>query len=440
VITRESEHRETVGDDEKSFKSIKTFGLPTILEFTRVLISLINPHDLKHTDSLHRSLALRLATKALEVGGCSLAKWVAAGFEIDTITVEDDDSEINIITTDQPGTVVSLGANGASYATEAKEEEEDDEPHVTEIAPTEEKANEEHENDYRKIAVKIKHMVVDDFCKHLLKLLLIQNTTRSQPPTQITLKLVPLITRAISTLFSTMGKLLLPQKGWFLKILMDKLSMGVNTQGLEENQFATEEINENVNRQGDILDETIRELYLDTLLQICRSDTLFTELYIYYDTSIALKDESQSGLNVYYDDGFFSSNFCLFEELIKFFTRFTIPDLRAGGSVTKKIHQDLAFDGLHIFLRCLYERRNLNPSYPVLLNSKKYEINHEPVKLTAPMLLKVRERKDAFFKGAEVFNVSAKKGLKYFQGILKINRNLIFTRPIDCRNHCYFFR
>ncbi|KAF9199600.1 GDP/GTP exchange factor for ARF [Haplosporangium sp. Z 27] len=52
----------------------KSYGLPSIRELLRVLISLLNPHDQQHTDRM-RLMALSILDVALEVGGRSITKF-----------------------------------------------------------------------------------------------------------------------------------------------------------------------------------------------------------------------------------------------------------------------------------------------------------------------------------------------------------------------------
>ncbi|ORZ01929.1 hypothetical protein BCR41DRAFT_342440 [Lobosporangium transversale] len=54
----------------------KSYGLPSIHELLRVLISLLNPHDQQHTDRM-RLMALSILDVALEVGGRSITKFPA---------------------------------------------------------------------------------------------------------------------------------------------------------------------------------------------------------------------------------------------------------------------------------------------------------------------------------------------------------------------------
>ena len=53
---------------------VAPFGIASIKELLRVLISLLNPHDQQHTDSM-RLMALGLLNIAFEVGGQSIGKF-----------------------------------------------------------------------------------------------------------------------------------------------------------------------------------------------------------------------------------------------------------------------------------------------------------------------------------------------------------------------------
>lgn len=54
--------------------SLRAYGLPAIRELLRVLISLLNPHEHKHTDSM-RLMALSILNVAFEVGGRSIGRF-----------------------------------------------------------------------------------------------------------------------------------------------------------------------------------------------------------------------------------------------------------------------------------------------------------------------------------------------------------------------------
>ncbi|KAK9360492.1 hypothetical protein V1504DRAFT_153401 [Lipomyces starkeyi] len=71
-----SEFTPTVGqepaDNAYSSVDLKPYGLPSIRELLRVLISLLDPHDRQHTDTM-RVMALRIIDVAFEVSGLTIA-------------------------------------------------------------------------------------------------------------------------------------------------------------------------------------------------------------------------------------------------------------------------------------------------------------------------------------------------------------------------------
>lgn len=62
-----------VDEEPEARVETKPYGIPSIREVLRVLISLLNPHDQQHTDSM-RLMALGLLNVAFEVGGRSVGK------------------------------------------------------------------------------------------------------------------------------------------------------------------------------------------------------------------------------------------------------------------------------------------------------------------------------------------------------------------------------
>ncbi|GBB94028.1 hypothetical protein RclHR1_02280001 [Rhizophagus clarus] len=67
------QENEVVNEDEKEADP-KPFGLPSIRELLRVLISLLNPHDHQHTDTM-RLMALSILNVAFEVGGRTIGRF-----------------------------------------------------------------------------------------------------------------------------------------------------------------------------------------------------------------------------------------------------------------------------------------------------------------------------------------------------------------------------
>ncbi|KAI9027406.1 hypothetical protein CLU79DRAFT_697591 [Phycomyces nitens] len=69
-----TEVSEKAKDEEESLEAQKSYGLPSIRELLRVLISLLNPHEHTHTDSM-RMMALSILNVAFEVGGRSISRF-----------------------------------------------------------------------------------------------------------------------------------------------------------------------------------------------------------------------------------------------------------------------------------------------------------------------------------------------------------------------------
>ncbi|CAG8495510.1 3078_t:CDS:10 [Funneliformis caledonium] len=69
----QEQENETSNEDEKDADP-KPFGLPSIRELLRVLISLLNPHDHQHTDTM-RLMALSILNVAFEVGGRTIGRF-----------------------------------------------------------------------------------------------------------------------------------------------------------------------------------------------------------------------------------------------------------------------------------------------------------------------------------------------------------------------------
>lgn len=66
------EHQQPLG---QPMQETRSYGLPSIREILRVLISLLNPHDQQHTDSM-RLMALGLLSVAFEIGGQSIGRFL----------------------------------------------------------------------------------------------------------------------------------------------------------------------------------------------------------------------------------------------------------------------------------------------------------------------------------------------------------------------------
>ncbi|KAI8068278.1 hypothetical protein BC940DRAFT_299601 [Gongronella butleri] len=72
--TTQELQQETKDDTQEPSIPLRPYGLPAIRELLRVLISLLNPHEHKHTDSM-RMMALSILNVAFEVGGRSISRF-----------------------------------------------------------------------------------------------------------------------------------------------------------------------------------------------------------------------------------------------------------------------------------------------------------------------------------------------------------------------------
>lgn len=75
---------QAINDDQYADIDLKPYGLPSIRELLRVLISLLDPNDRQHTDGM-RVMALRIIDVAFEVAGST----IAAHPSLRTLAVDD---------------------------------------------------------------------------------------------------------------------------------------------------------------------------------------------------------------------------------------------------------------------------------------------------------------------------------------------------------------
>jgi Sec7-like guanine-nucleotide exchange factor len=140
----------------------------------------------------------------------------------------------------------------------------------------------------------------------------------------------------------------------------------------------------------------IRELYLETVCQLCRESTFFTDLYLNHDGNINSKSH-------------------LFDSIIRFFAKFSFPDITAGGALTNSTHQNLCIDGILIFLKSLTDRRQHVSKIPEAVYFPNVYSNGESLPDYSPAsVVKQRQRKQILIEGAEKFNTSIKVGIAFF--------------------------
>jgi hypothetical protein len=169
------------------------------------------------------------------------------------------------------------------------------EPKLEEEGKSDQPARELQEIDYQKLAINIKHMFVDDLTKHLFQLLLGLNTTTLSPPSWSGLNTISLVLRTISTLFVTMREHMIPQQQWFISHLIKSCEKGVHCWDIDEwaqaatgIQSKTKESKSNADSNPvsnqppgprvpvPVLVPEVRELFLETLLQVRHQFNLFS--------------------------------------------------------------------------------------------------------------------------------------------------------------------
>jgi Sec7-like guanine-nucleotide exchange factor len=212
-------------------------------------------------------------------------------------------------------------------------------------------------------------------------------------------------------LLNTIGEHLIPQQEWFLHLVIKSCESGVIGWNIEDwatsgDTFSNDELllntkTDNPARGGKgVLVGEIRELYLETVLQLCRKPSFFTDLYLNHDGNMNSKSH-------------------LFDKLLRFFAKFSFPDITPGGALTNSTHQNLCIDGLLIFLRNIVERRNQTPAIPEIIREPVEHITDPLANNDAPYSPETvttrRMRKRVFLEGAEKFNESVKSGISYFQ-------------------------
>ena len=403
----------------KSFvESNNRMGITAIIELFRVIVGLLDPKDPKHTDTLHRTIALKLSLKALEVGGKSLAKLVCVGLKLDverraTNIDEDEDEKETYIPAETKATVVSIGANGASYAPSNPHSATEEETPLLEPGKLEAVHRQQSTRslmdlakesdtpkDFEHSIIQLKNLIVDDLCKQLFRMLSFQNITFNMPPTIVSTTIVGLICRCISTVMNTMKACLVPQRKFILEYLMDRCKDGVHTWDIEDRLLATESetaLQPLSSKQKtpntptlDFVVPPIREIFLSTILAILSDDTTISDLYIYHDAFLYCKSK-------------------VLDSSLKFLVTFTYPDIRPGEPVTDISHQSMSFDGIIQFLSILVNRRFKSTLVPTM------KIKGEVIELTTTSVQDKLKRKEVYNEGVVKFNENVKLGIKHFQ-------------------------
>ncbi|KAI8832005.1 hypothetical protein BC829DRAFT_449182 [Chytridium lagenaria] len=343
-------------EDPASSRFILPYGLPAILELLRVLVTLIDPRNRNHTDTMHRMVALGLLNVAIEVGGESLGEWVGWGKHVEN---------------------------------------------VRKMRKASDGLDEETEED--KMAVAARDLVVNELTKYLFQLLQSSNITVISPPSTATLTLFGLTLRVVVSLFQTSRMHLKLQMEWLLEWIMARVNAGVVSWDVEEystngvsqsavsdrEQMMRSSHRDSTSSLGSqagvglsakaIVVPEVRELLLEAMFQLFKNSSFAAELWINYDGDMAIQGH-------------------LFEEVIRFLSKHSFPDATPGGPVTSVLHQTLCLDTLLLFLKNIISHSRepgTTPDFP----------------LTEEDIRNTKHRKRILREGAERFNTKPSDGI-----------------------------
>ncbi|KAJ3033358.1 GDP/GTP exchange factor for ARF [Rhizophlyctis rosea] len=414
----------------QSHRPFHPYGLPAILEMIRVLTTLVDPRNRNHTDSMHRTIALKLLHAAVEVGGRSLGRWIGWGIDVELERRErkvqgpgkhDAGTDVKIVT-DAGKSVVNAG--GEKTAVPSGDERK---PTVAEgeklngtITPSRSGAEtpvgsgssivgknsedeEVYENDEERMAVAVKSLVLNDLCKYLFQLFQTSNMTLQMPPNATGLAIITLTLRVVTSLLQTAREHLKLQQEWFLNWVMARVNSDVAVWDIEEWHQGAGEVREVKQQQkGGIVVGEVRELLLESLVQLSRMPTFMTNLYVNYDGN----NDSQSHM---------------FEEFMHFAAKHSFPDATPGGPVTTLTHQNLCLDILLMFLNTLVERKSAIKGVgrygePAPLSITQMGETSGNADLPKPDTLShSKQRKRVLKEGADRFNEKPKLGIQFLQ-------------------------
>ncbi|KNC98965.1 uncharacterized protein SPPG_05921 [Spizellomyces punctatus DAOM BR117] len=417
------------------------FGLPAIIEMLRVLVTLLDPRNKQHTDSMHRTMALTLLHAGLEVGGCSLGKLVSWGF------LDEKTSPLRRTPqTRAPAKVTRSATLSQSSALSQEQESASSDPRQSPertnayVSIVQDGANVDSrdvsssrrtslgsaegslyqseveagipEDGEERAPYLAKDLVVNELCKYLFQLLQNSAYTSTQSPSVTTLTILALTLKCITTLFQSSRQHMKLQLEWFLEWTMGRLDGGVVTLDIED--WAKKETHSKepwqrasaagAQQRGGVIVGEARELMLESMAQLCRIPGIMVELYVNYDGDMDRRSH-------------------LFEELVTFFAKHSFPDVTPGGPISTTAHQTLCFDALLMVLNDIMERKSHNGEFmtPSLGESPEgYQTSSEAPctdrQLPPPDSVRFNKaRKRVLKEGTDRFNDNPKEGLKFLQ-------------------------
>ncbi|KAJ1558773.1 GDP/GTP exchange factor for ARF [Nowakowskiella sp. JEL0078] len=369
------------------------FGLPAILELIRVLITLIDPRNRQHTDTIHRMVALRLLNTGFEVAGKSLGLWIAWGHACQTAAkrttlrphVEAAD-ELKIVTDkigvtpvlslvpDDEGEVVvglerrisqSIGGDAVAARLvdvgNAVVVIEDTGKESVEVIPVgggeSRRVNiDEYASDDERMAVLVKDLVTNELCRFLFQLINSAGITVSNPPNSTTLTLFSAALRVATTLIQCARTELNHQLEWLLTWSMTKVDMGVMGWDIDEWTTASIDPNSAIHKSPNPAQKQ------PTFSQVRNAIA-----------TIMVGEVRELVL-----DGIVQNSF---------------PDATPGGPATSPMHQTLCHDVILLFLKQVVDRTK-TMEFP----SKNNDVNK------SEEIAYNKKRKRILMQGADLFN------------------------------------
>ncbi|ORY75549.1 Sec7-domain-containing protein, partial [Neocallimastix californiae] len=438
-------------EQEKMEETFIPFGKPAILETLSVLVSLVNPKDKKHTDTIHRIVAIRLLNTVLEVGGQSLKKWieVAEKIEKNLNSSSKNKHRKNSSVQIDPRKELKMSSNADSIVDEKQfvqvgnfninedqNKEESIEANENGESPNSSNGNLIKVNDSNKdlqdtsssienqpevgstesfenllseeesMALTIKDLLLNELFKHLFLLIRMESLTFASPPSSNTLSLLSASLRLIIALFQIFHGHLKHQLEFFMIYIMNQIDCGVVGPNDSQGFNTLQQRNQRQRNSNWSIVPEVRELFLQCLLQLVQIPSFIADLYVNYDGSISSQNN-------------------LFEIFIYFLSKHAFPDCTPGGPVTSSIHQILCLDGLLSFLKGIVNR-SCNKEYMPNVSDALY--------LSPELLLEHKQKKEIWKEGARRFNIKPKKGIEFLQ------HHKFLPTPIDSYSLAVFLK
>ncbi|KAI8823734.1 uncharacterized protein EV422DRAFT_618537 [Fimicolochytrium jonesii] len=400
---------------------LQPFGLPSILEMLRVLITLLDPKNRMHTDSMHRTISLGLLHAGLEVGGRSLGKLISWELHrVDSKPAPAQQAPSTLPSTQIPtvgaapegsgaadtgssaGPDTSAGATGAEGGPAERGSVATPEPGLTDPdAETWEEAED-------RTILMARDLVTNDLCKYLFQLLQNNALATNATPSATTTRILSLSLSCITTLFQSAPQQLKLQQEWYLNWAMERLNVGIASWDIEEwerkrpdrpddfRQSAASAAGQAAQRRELPIGGEARDLILESLSQLCHVPSFAVELYVNYDCAMDRPVD-------------------LHEDLVKLLAKHSLPDLTPGGPVTHTSQQGICFDALLALLQHMVERKGFSqphrpsaPSVPAPDDTPTNDLSPERLRYN-------KERKRVLMEGSKRFNDDPRKGIAFLQ-------------------------